>query len=513
MHKMKKHIAVAVTVALMAFPLSPVLANESTSDNPVVVASIGDQETTVAVAAEAPVSAYEAGPLTSLEEVAAAEGLKAAADTAVAAVDDVAARTAFELRVVARAATIATAKTALQVYVAEVAVVAYEAGSLTTLDQVAIAEGLKAAAVTKVTVVADEATKTALELRITNRATTIATAKTPLQLQAAEAAVVAYEAGSLTTLAEVTTAEGLKAAAVEAVAVVADEATKTALELRITTRATAIATAKTAQETPVVDQNGNTVISSTWFTELIGKIQLALTFDPVRKCELNERHALAKLAQAQQLMKDGKIEAAQISVDQYTDKIAKAQAFLDQIEDPTSETAKALDKALVNVNANNIVVLGNLLDKLPEQAAQKLALNVVRTMEKAVNKIEKEEAKIGDPITTQVTTADTEKKYLEKHAKVALAELKKSISEKGKFHIEDQDNEKIDGVNKFTIEDSKQNVKIQSQVTDETVNSVKKPTTPSLRTSDNHKDDRNKQEDRNKDKGQDKGQDNRWDHK
>ena len=214
----------------------------------------------------------------------------------------------------------------------------------------------------------------------------------------------------------------------------------------IPTANTTVATTVTPATTPVVDVNGNTVTPANWFTDLIGKLQLALTFDPARKGELNEQQALAKLAEAQKLMKDGKPEAAQICLNEYTDKITKAQAFLDQVKDPTSETAKTLDKALANVNLNNVQVLSNLLDKLPPQAAQKLALNVVRTMEKAVIKIQKEEAKVAlettttttPPAITPVTPPVMDSKILEKQAKAALENFKKSLNQKGKIHIEDQ---------------------------------------------------------------------------
>lgn len=345
-----------------------------------------------------------------------------------------------------------TATTTTELQVAEAAVAAYEAGPITTLAEVTTAEGLKASAVTAVTAVAagDVDAKTALELRITNRTQAIATAKTTLQ---AKLAVVAYEAGPITTLAEVATAEGLKAAAVTAVAAVGDATAKTALELRITNRTQAITTAKATLAAQVVDANGNIVTSSNWFKDLIVKIQLALTFDPARKGELNERQALAKLAEAQDLMKEGKPEAAQISLNEYTDKIAKAQAFLEQIKDPNSETAKTLAIALANINSKNIQVLGNLLDKLPPQAAQKLALNVVRTMEKAVQKLQKEEVKV-ELETTPATTPAVDNKILEKQVKVALENFRKSLNLK-KIHIEDQNQGQQDNEDRNVAEQSK----------------------------------------------------------
>jgi len=498
---MKKKLAVAVTVALLAFPLGTTLAMAETT---IITTTAPATTATDITTAEVAVSAYEAGPITTLAEVATVDGLKAAADTAVGAVGDEAAKTAFELRIINRAVSIVTVKTTLQ---AEVAVAAYEAGSITTLAEVTTTEGLKTAADTAVAAVGDGVVKTALELRITTRAAAIATAKPTLQ---AESAVVAYEAGPITTLAEVTTAEGLKTAADTAVAALGDGVVKTAFELRVTTRTAAIATAKTAL-TPVVDDNGNPVTPANWFTDLISKLQLALTFDPARKCQLNQQHALAKLAEAQKLTMEGKTEAAQISLNQYTDKITKAQAFLDSVKDPTSEAAITLAKAISNVDSNNIQVLSNLIDKLPPQAAQKLALNVVRSMEKAVKNTQKKEAVVAPeviPAVTPVATAETERKFMKKEAKVALEEFKKAINEKGKIQIinhEEKDNEILNEVKLSTTkqEESEQKLESQGQVTLARVNPVKAQTGLTLRAPENHKDNRNKQEDDNKDKGGD----------
>lgn len=67
---------------------------------------------TVQIVAETAVATYENAPITTLAEIATAEGLKVAADSAVA-VSDTIAKTAFELRITNRATAIATAKTAL----------------------------------------------------------------------------------------------------------------------------------------------------------------------------------------------------------------------------------------------------------------------------------------------------------------------------------------------------------------------------------------------------------------
>ncbi|MFZ3102652.1 MAG: DUF5667 domain-containing protein [Desulfitobacteriaceae bacterium] len=145
--------------------------------------------------------------------------------------------------------------------------------------------------------------------------------------------------------------------------------------------------------TTVVDSKGQTVTAGIlpdsplyWFTNLIDKLQLALTFDPAKEANLIEHQALEKLAEASELVKKGKHAEAQQAIENYTSKITAAQDFLTQVKDPTSAKAQILIEALNKIQASNISVLTGLLDKLPPQAAQKVALNVVRNLEKAVEK-------------------------------------------------------------------------------------------------------------------------------
>ncbi|AFM02027.1 hypothetical protein Desde_3755 [Desulfitobacterium dehalogenans ATCC 51507] len=93
-----------------------------------------------------------------------------------------------------------------------------------------------------------------------------------------------------------------------------------------------------------------------------------------------------------------KIKACEKALDRYNKKIADAQGFLEQLENPESEEYQKLQEALAKVNANNVLVLGSLLDKLPPHAAQRLAVNIVRSMEKAVEKMEKMEEKNQEPV-------------------------------------------------------------------------------------------------------------------
>lgn len=232
-----------------------------------------------------------------------------------------------------------------------------------------------------------------------------------------------------------------------------------ALDTSVPTTVTpATTTTSSAITGTVVDSSGSTVTPATWFTELIGKLQLMLTFDPARKAELSEQHALADLAEAQKLIKEDKTDEAQVAINKYTDKLTLAQGFLTEVKDPNSDAAKNLVIALSKVNTNNIQVLSSLLDKLPPQAAQKLALNIVRSMEKAVTKMEKENGRVAPvaattnpttptatpstittPVTTPATTGTsvTDAKLLEKQAKIALESFKKSLK-KQKISVEDQ---------------------------------------------------------------------------
>jgi len=279
--------------------------------------------------------------------------------------------------------------------------------------------------------------------------------------------------------------------------------------------------------TPVVDADGNAVDPANWLSDLIGKLKMALAFDPARKGELSEEQALTKLAKAHKLMTEGKTAESEIAFSEYTDKITKAQEFLEKIEDPDSEQAQKLTIALANVNHNNIKVLGNLLEKLPPQAAQKLALNVVRSMEKAVSKMEKQEAKNAAKTAPETTTPATEpqtapvtpNKVLEKQAKEALKDFKKSLKQKGKIHLEndvdqddedqDQDDEDKDDVVASTQQPSVNN----TQPTSATVAPAKPQPQTSVRSFEMVKEHSYQQDDESKDRDGDKKQENKRDHR
>ncbi|MGC7869938.1 DUF5667 domain-containing protein [Desulfosporosinus sp. SYSU MS00001] len=311
----------------------------------------------------------------------------------------------------------------------------------------------------------------------------IAATFTLLTLPVGSALTLADTVSSVSSATDTTATTTTTAPATTTTTAPATTTTTTTAPATTTTTTTAPAsTSTTATTTPpldptvpvtvspatVVDGNGNTVTAENWFTDLLGKIQLILTSDPVNKASINEHHALAKLAEAKNLMQQGNSEAAEASLSQYSDKISQAQNFINQAKDPNSETAKALSIALANVNSNNIAVLSSLLDKLPPQAAQRLALNIVKTMEKDVTKLQAEgmdstasttsssavasgtsastSGSVADsgsvtanssPTNTQPTTKNN--KQLEKEAKVALENFKKSLKQNVKLNLDDQD--------------------------------------------------------------------------
>lgn len=182
-----------------------------------------------------------------------------------------------------------------------------------------------------------------------------------------------------------------------------------------------------------VDENGQPVAPGIspdspfyWLAQLINKLQVALTFDPAKKADLLQHQALKNLASAQKAEADGKKEACQKALDAYSDKITAAQNFLDQVKDPASESFQTLAKALSNVNANNVQVLGNVISKLPPQAAEKVALNVVRAMKKAEDRYTKQQ-----------------NEQLDQQAAAALKTFEESLAKKGVKGVRVAGNENV----------------------------------------------------------------------
>lgn len=268
--------------------------------------------------------------------------------------------------------------------------------------------------------------------------------------------------------------------------------TGTSTTVPTATTSTSTTTTSSAITAPVVDQNGQTVNPGVlpdspwyWFQTLMEKVQLALTFDPVKKADLVEKQATEDLAEAQALIKKGNTAEAEKALTRYNEKIDRAQAFLEQLKDPNSETAKKVQLALTKVNTNNMVVLGSLLEKLPPQAAQRLALNIVRSVEKAVAKAEKMDKKKGEDSAAGTTTSTTQSTatvsadqsgttdqvQLSQEAKQALEEFQVALGVKhtpngyAYGHYKNKDKEEKDGEDQDDQEDQEKTTNSNSSTT------------------------------------------------
>ncbi|AHF08027.1 DUF5667 domain-containing protein [Desulfitobacterium metallireducens] len=184
---------------------------------------------------------------------------------------------------------------------------------------------------------------------------------------------------------------------------------------------------------PVVDANGDIVDPGTlpdspfyWLTELIAKLQVILTTDPAAKAQLLEKQSLEKMAEAEIMIESGDTEKAQTAMEGYTQKLTEAQAFLNDLTATDSETAQKLELALSQSHAQNIQTLGGLLDKLPPQASEKVALNIVRSMEKSIAKMEKKD-QIELARELRKATKNVETSELTQEEQDSLDELQNSL--------------------------------------------------------------------------------------
>lgn len=195
---------------------------------------------------------------------------------------------------------------------------------------------------------------------------------------------------------------------------------------------------------PVLDANGQPVSPGTlpdspvyWLSNLIQKIQVLLTFDSVKKATLDENQALQKLAAARDMLQKGKGELAQKTLDEYSQKVQDAQKILEQLKDPNSNSAQLLETALAQTDTKNIQVLNNLLDKLPPQAAEKLAVNIVQSMQKTVDKMTAEQK---NEVKAQIkeTAKHMKEDNLDTQATAALAQFQTSLGIKNEENAKAQ---------------------------------------------------------------------------
>ena len=145
---------------------------------------------------------------------------------------------------------------------------------------------------------------------------------------------------------------------------------------------------------PVLDANGQPVSPGTlptspfyWLANIVQHIQLFLTFDPAQKVSLTEHQTLQKLAAAREMVQEGKMDIAQTELNNYMQNATATQTMLTRINPSNSQTVQTLQNAIAKADAANIQVLSQMLDQLPQQAARKIALNILNSMKKDAGKL------------------------------------------------------------------------------------------------------------------------------
>lgn len=193
------------------------------------------------------------------------------------------------------------------------------------------------------------------------------------------------------------------------------------------------------KETPVVNAYGRIVKAGilsdshfAWLDELFEEIELALTFDSTEKAKKIIEHASERLAEAVEISKKGDKEHVEKALNSYAETIVDAEDFLEDVKNMNTEDFLEYlkdNEGLTIVNQNNILVLQSLLEKLPLQAAQKVAMNIVRSIEKANEKVVKMEGKENSKLdnngqSKKDTNSDNDEKINEnmKLSKEARAE-------------------------------------------------------------------------------------------
>lgn len=184
---------------------------------------------------------------------------------------------------------------------------------------------------------------------------------------------------------------------------------------------------------PVLDANGQQVSPGTlptspfyWLANIIQHIQLFLTFDPAQKVSLTEHQALQKLAAAREMVKEGKMDIAQKVMKDYTQNVTETQNLSVKLKDPNSQVVQNLETALAKADAANLPVLSQLLDRLPQQAAQQIAENVLKSMQKDVSKLSGDQKKkITEELNATSQNVDTTN--LSKQTQTALVNFQQTL--------------------------------------------------------------------------------------
>ncbi|MGC7869943.1 DUF5667 domain-containing protein [Desulfosporosinus sp. SYSU MS00001] len=166
-----------------------------------------------------------------------------------------------------------------------------------------------------------------------------------------------------------------------------------------------VSTSTDINATTSVDATTNSS-SNDWLTQLIDKLQTILGTDSTVTTDSQTGQTSENTSETSTLSEVGDTGETQVTTDEYSKRLKEAQDFLGGLSAEDSDTMQKLELAVSNNHAQNIKVLGNLLDKLPSQASERLAFNIVRSMEKSVNKTEKAGQQTQEATTTtnEVTT-------------------------------------------------------------------------------------------------------------
>ncbi|WP_088188339.1 hypothetical protein [Desulfosporosinus sp. FKA] len=147
--------------------------------------------------------------------------------------------------------------------------------------------------------------------------------------------------------------------------------------------------------------------STDWLPQLIDKLQTKLGTDSTVTTNSQTDQTPGNTSESDTLTELGDTGETQVPTDEYSKKLKEAQDFLEELSAKDSDTMPKLELAVSNDHAQNIKVLGNLLDKLPSKASERLAFNIVRSMEKSVDRTEKTDQQSQEVTTTTNEAAST----------------------------------------------------------------------------------------------------------
>lgn len=184
-----------------------------------------------------------------------------------------------------------------------------------------------------------------------------------------------------TTITQTTSTDTTTTSSTDTTSSATDTTTTSSINTNATTSTDTTSTTPTDTTTTSTDTTTSTSTDS--LTQLINKLQTILAANSTTQTDA------ASTTQTDTTLVSGDTQETQVPFHGNTKNLEAAQAFLAEITATDSETMQKLELALSKTPAKNIETLAGLLDKLPAQASEKVALNIVRSMEKSIAKMEK----------------------------------------------------------------------------------------------------------------------------